>query len=189
MTENLNDLFDYMTHKVRGEDRYLRPLFAERVNGKYIIAAYQGSLSKYDILIKYRQLENGKWSNIRTPKHIHWAVDILIKMKQEPEKTRKFLDLLINLWNDTKPIKSEEERLTILNIDTLLTSQKPKYSDLNILNDKGEYSLNFLMLLARLLMLQEKTNYEQAFMFKNLLEQLKNCDTSIYQMVSTATHH
>ena len=54
MTENLNDLFDYMTHKVRGEDRYLRPLFAERVNGKYIIAAYQGSLSKYDILIKYR---------------------------------------------------------------------------------------------------------------------------------------
>ena len=53
-------------------------------------------------------------------------------MKQEPEKTRKFLDLLINLWNDTKPIKSEEERLTILNIDTLLTSQKDKYSDLNI---------------------------------------------------------
>ena len=189
MTENLNDLFDYMTHKVRGEDRYLRPLFAERVNGKYIIAAYQGSLSKYDILIKYRQLENGKWSNIRTPKHIHWSVDVLIKMKQEPEKTRKFLDLLINLWNDTKPIKSEEERLTILNIDTLLTSQKAKYSDLNILNDKGEYSLNFLMLLARLLMLQEKTNYEHAFMFKNLLEQLKNCDTSIYQMVSTATHH
>ena len=83
------DIKDFMTHKVRGEDRYLVPLFAERVNGKYILAAYQGSLSEYDILIKYRQLENGRWSNIRTPKHIHWAVDILIKMKQEPEKTKK----------------------------------------------------------------------------------------------------
>lgn len=186
---NIANLKDFMTHKLRGEDKYLVPLFAERVNGKYILAAYQGTLSQYDILIKYRQLEDGHWSRIRTPKHIHWAVDILIKMKQEPEKTKRFLDLLINLWNDTKPIKSEEERITMLNIDTLLTSQKNKFSDLKDLNDKGEYSLNFLMLLARLLMLQEKTNYEQAFMFKNLLEQLQNCDTSIYQMVSTATHH
>lgn len=110
-------------------------------------------------------------------------------MKQEPEKTKKFLDLLIELWNNTKPIKSEEERITMLNIDTLLTSQKNKFSYLKDLNNEGEYSLNFLMLLARLLMLQEKTNYEEAFMFKNLLEQLQNCDTSIYQMVSIATHH
>ncbi len=183
------DLKDFMTHKVRGEDRYLIPLFVERINGKYILAAYQGNFSKYDILIKYRQLENGCWSNIRTPKHIHWAVDILIKMKQESEKTKKFLDILIELWNTTKPIKSEEERIAILNIDTLLTSQKDKFSDLKDLNDKGEYSLDFLILLARLLMLQEKTNYEQAFMFKNLLMQLQNCDTSIYRMVSTATHH
>ena len=41
------------------------------VNGSYYIGIYQGSLSPYDVLIKYRQLENGKWSRIRTPKHIH----------------------------------------------------------------------------------------------------------------------
>lgn len=29
------------------------------VNGTYILGIYQGSLSAYDILIKYRQLENG----------------------------------------------------------------------------------------------------------------------------------
>lgn len=47
------------------------PLFIEQVNNKFIIATYQGSLSQYDILIKYRQKEKDKWSNIRTPKHIH----------------------------------------------------------------------------------------------------------------------
>lgn len=31
------NLKDFMTHKVRGEDRYLVPLFVERVNGKYIL--------------------------------------------------------------------------------------------------------------------------------------------------------
>ena len=49
------------------------------VNGSYIIGIYQGSISDFDILIKYRQLENGDWSRIRTPKHIHWAVQNIIR--------------------------------------------------------------------------------------------------------------
>ena len=57
------------------------------VNGEYILGLYQGSFSEFDILIKYRQLENGKWSRPRTPKHIHWAVDILIKHYSEPHET------------------------------------------------------------------------------------------------------
>ena len=61
MPIDLNNLIKTMT---RGQ---LIPIWAERVNGKYIIAVYQGGISQYDILIKYRQLENGKWSAIRTP--------------------------------------------------------------------------------------------------------------------------
>ena len=57
----------------------MNPLAVFPVNGTYILAVYKGSLSEYDLLIKYRQLEDGRWSRIRTPKHIHWAVDILIK--------------------------------------------------------------------------------------------------------------
>lgn len=68
------------------------------VNGTYILGIYQGSLSAYDILIKYRQLENGKWSRLRTPKHIHWAVDILIKHYIEPKETDLFLESLLQLW-------------------------------------------------------------------------------------------
>ena len=51
---------------------------------------------------------------------------------------------------------------------------------------KGEYSIKFLILLTKLLMLQEKTNREDAYMFKNVLDKLKE-HSEIFSLVSTAT--
>lgn len=123
MAIDLNDLIKTMT---KGP---LVPIWADRINGKYIIAVYQGSLSQYDILIKYRQLENSQWSSIRTPKHIHWAVDILIKMYQDKVKTQAFLDMLITIWNNTNPIKSIEQRNNVLSLDFLLNDFETNYSE------------------------------------------------------------
>ncbi len=164
------------------------PLFVAQVNGRFIIGVYQGSLSKYDILIKYRQKEKGKWSNIRTPKHIHWAVDILIKMHADQENTKRFLDFLIQTWSQIKPLKSDEERKKILSIDNLLEENKKEILEYEELGKKGEYSIKFLILLAKLLMIQEKTNLETAYMFKKLLEALKSGD-NIFKIVSIATHN
>lgn len=47
------------------------PLAIVPVNGSYILGIYKGTLSDYDILLKYRQKEGDNWSRIRTPKHIH----------------------------------------------------------------------------------------------------------------------
>jgi len=58
----------------------------------------------------------------------------------------------------------------------------------HLLNNKGEYSIKFLILLAKLLMMQEKTNKEDAYMFKNLLKALKE-GKSIFKIVSIATHN
>ena len=158
------------------------------VNGSYYIGIYQGSLSPYDVLIKYRQLENGKWSRIRTPKHIHWAVDILIKQHIENNATERLIDSLLNLWDtQIQPIRSEEERTRILDPQTLLNEVNAEASEYVDLAGKGEYSVKFLLLLARLLMIQEKTNYEGAFMFRNLLEQLRE-HKDIFKIISTATH-
>ena len=87
----------------------IEPLYSTKVNGKYIIAIYQGQISEFDILIKYRQFENEKWSRIRTPKHIHWTVDMLIKLYQDENTTQEFLDRLISLWTETKGIKTKTE--------------------------------------------------------------------------------
>ncbi|MDI6803422.1 MAG: hypothetical protein QME58_06205 [Bacteroidota bacterium] len=164
------------------------PLFIEQVNGKFIIAVYQGSLSKYDILIKYRQRENRKWSYIRTPKHIHWAVDILIKMHSNKESTKRFLKFLLKTWGKIKPLKSRKVRKKILSIENLLGKNVKEISKYKELGKKGEYSIKFLILLAKLLMIQEKTNMERAYFFNDLLTALYE-GKDIFKIVSIATHN
>lgn len=158
------------------------------VNGSYIIGIYQGTISDFDILIKYRQLENGVWSRIRTPKHIHWAVDILIKHYSDLETTDRLLDFLLMLWNRTTPLRTEEERMLLLRTDALLEEVNMEAANYTSLANLGEYSVKFLILLARLLMVQEKTNRNDAYMFKTLLEQLRE-HNDIFRIVSTATYH
>ncbi len=185
MNDKDKELFTFMSFKKKGEK--IVPLFVTKINEKFIIAVYQGTISKYDILIRYRQKNENGWSNIRTPKHIHWAVDILIKMHADKSKTQEFLDFLLNMWDEIKPIRSAQERENILNIKYLSEINQKEFKEFEDLGKKGEYSIKFLILLARLLMLQEKTNLETAYMFKNLLEALKKGE-DIFKIVSIATH-
>ncbi len=179
------DLKSFMIFRKDGVEHL--PLFVSEVNGRFIVAVYQGSLSKFDILIKYRQKIEGKWSRIRTPKHIHWAVDVLIKMHEDKSQTKQFLNFLIEIWNNTKPFKDDDEREKFLSIENLLEANKEEINRYEELGKKGEYSIKFLILLAKLLMAQEKTNLETAYMFKNLLDALR-AGKDIFKIVSTATH-
>jgi len=173
-----------MTYTGKGVDHM--PIKAFQVNESTIIAIYRGSLSEFDILIKYRQtLKNGRWSRIRTPKHIHWTVDILMKMQSYKELTENFVDFFISLWENTIPIKSEEERQQ-LSLEKLLDISREEIEKFKELSKKGEYSIKFLILLAKLLMLQEKTNRPDAYMFKKVLDGLKRGD-DLFSLLSTAT--
>jgi len=164
-----------------------KPIKTIRLNDNIILGFYEGSLSKFDILIKYRQkLKNGKWSPIRTPKHIHWTVDILMKMQSEKELTEKFIDFFIDIWNKTKPIESEDERQSI-DPHSLLSLSQNEIEKFDRLSKHGEYSVRFLILLAKLLMLQEKTNMPGAYMFRNLLQSLKE-RKDLFKILSIASH-
>lgn len=170
----------------------IEPLTIIEVNDTYILAVYQGSLSEYDLLIRYRQRDKSTksgWSRIRTPKHIHWAVDAIIKMQHNDKETKKFLEFLINLWDtQIKPLKSREERDLLLDVEKLKKEANTEANRYPQLANKGEYSIKFLYLIAKLLMVQEKTNLSNAYMFKNLLEALK-VHKDIYKIVSIATHN
>lgn len=170
------------------EGKIITPIKIFVPEEKIIVGVYQGSLSKYDILIKYREKDkNGKWTRIRTPKHIHWAVDLLIKMYADKKKIQEFLDFLIEIWNKTSPIKNEKERERILDIKSLLETHKDKIKRYQDISNFGEYRIEFLILLAKLLMIQEKTNMPDAYMFKKLLDALKK-GKDIFSIVSIATH-
>jgi len=173
-----------MTYNDKGVER--KPTKVFQVNDSTLIAVYKGRLSKYDILIKYRQkLNDDKWSRIRTPKHIHWTVDVLMKMEGYPKLTREFVKFFIDVWEKTKPLKNESQRQE-LNLKSLLEISSLEIKKFKDLSKRGEYSVRFLILLAKLLMLQEKTNRADAYMFKRVLEQLKK-GKDLFRILATAT--
>ena len=59
----------------------------EFVFTNYIIYVFQGNLSQFDIVIKYKK----DGTRIRTPKHIHWVVDVLMKMQGNEILTKRYL--------------------------------------------------------------------------------------------------
>ncbi len=170
--------------------RGYKPLAIFQVNDSYILGVYQGRLSEFDLLLKFRQKDSSKksgWSNIRTPKHIHWAVDLLLKMNSEPIKSKTFLNFLLDYWNNNvEPIKTKVERDNLLS-SQLITEVNNEADNYHELANKGEYSVKFLILIAKLLMYQEKTNYPKAYMFRDLLTALENGE-DIFKIVGIATH-
>ena len=179
------ELKAFMTFNRKGQ--VFVPMAIFEVNGSYIVGVYQGSLSKFDILIKYRQKLGENWSRIRTPRHIHWAVDVLIKLHEDKEKTQEFLDFLIGIWDSTRPVRSREQQQAELKMESLLRNSQTEIKHYEALSSNGEYSVKFLIMLAKLLMIQEKTNLETAFMFKKLLDALRK-GVDIFSIISIASH-
>src|SRR3990167_10617728 len=71
-----------------------------------IFAGERGHIPEHDILIRYQ--EKGK--HIRTPKHIHWVIDLLIKKEHKPELTIKFMKYLREMYDKVEAFKSKEDR-------------------------------------------------------------------------------
>ncbi len=179
-----NDLKQFMTFNYQGEIR--KPINVIKVNDNFILAIYKGKKGPADILIRYRQkLKDGSWSRIRTPKHIHWTVDILIKMFQEEHLTKQFIDELMKIWEkEIQPITQDER--DVLELTELLNYDTETLERFRELSKYGEYNVKFLLLIAKLLMLQEKTNYPEGQLFQTLLKKLKDGE-DIFSILQTAT--
>jgi hypothetical protein len=74
----------------------------EFVFENYIIYVFQGALSQFDILVKYKKDD----SRIRTPKHIHWVVDMLMKMQGNEVLTKQFLTEIQRCWVECVPLEN-----------------------------------------------------------------------------------
>lgn len=168
-----------------------KPLKIFEVNDSFKLAIYKGSISKYDLLIKFIQKDEKRisgWSNVRTPKHIHWTVDMLIKLSHYPDETKKLVNFLIGIWKKTVPNKSAKERNESLDLVEYIKKNRKNITKYAALNNKGEYSIKFILVLAKLLMQQEKNNNRKAYMFLHLLQKLK-VGEDIFSVISKATHN
>ena len=146
----------------------------------YILYVFQGNISQFDILIKYIK-DNLR---IRTPKHIHWAVDMLIKMQCKKQLSIKFLNEVKNIWNNCAPLQNNDFN-TLKNLVEYNNSliKIDSYKELDLY---GEYPVDFLFVLMLLLSTQEKTNRPDAYMFGSIIDELLETDYDIFKIVSTA---
>lgn len=153
---------------------------AEVQVGEYTVYVFPGSLSPNDILIKYKKGAG----RMRTPQHIHWAVDILLKRENDKALTAEFLQAIEKLWRESKPLKDRKFET----LKSLLESGEGVVDLKHFakLNKYGEYDVDFIYALMRLLATQEKTNYEGAYMFGNVIEQLLKEELDVFKVVSTA---
>lgn len=154
----------------------------------YLLYVFKGSLSPHDILLKYKSSKNKR---LRTPKHIHWSVDLLLKKSALPSLTNNFLNELSSFWMNCSLLSEN----SLDSIESVIQSAISSIS-LDIyseLNDFGEYPVDFLFVLMCLLAVQEKTNAAYisttAHMFKDVLEELMKQELDIFKIMSTASHN
>lgn len=166
------------------------PIKCFSINNSYLLGIYQGSFSEYDLLLKFRQRSSKSksgWTRLRTPKHIHWTVDILLKLSHSPDLTKEFINFLISEWDKVLPNQNIIERDNVIKVEDWLNENMELLEKYKILNNHGEYSIKFLISLAKLLMQQEKNNNPNAYFFKKLLDALKE-GKDLHKIISTSTH-
>lgn len=146
----------------------------------YTVFVFQGSLSENDILIKYRK----EGQRRRTPKHLHWVVDILMKRQGNEALTREFLFTLQNDWRTCRPLRNNNYSTLRRRISAKVNESTAQYAELN---SYGEYPIDFLYTILVLLMIQEKTNRADAYLFGGILDELIKEECDIFKIVAAAS--
>ena len=150
-----------------------------------IIGVFQGARGEnpyLDIIVKYKD-KYTKGKICRTPQHIHWAIDLLIKKEHNKELTKRFVSYLLNMWQKIEPFRDKEEQQKC----ELKYTNPENLKEFEELNQYGEYSIEFIGHILELIMMQEKTGSAKAHMFKGVLEAIYK-DKDIFSIVSKATY-
>ncbi|MBS3131849.1 hypothetical protein J4212_05430 [Candidatus Woesearchaeota archaeon] len=116
-----------------------------------VIGVFEGSRGAnpdHDILIKYQ--EQGK--RLRTPKHIHWVIDLLIKKEHNRELTLEFMGYLRDMYDRVYAFQSKEDRAKC----DLKETTDEKLKPFKELNKYGEYKVEFIGHLIELMIKMEK---------------------------------
>ena len=150
-------------------------IFKTKEGVEVIISKGSKSQSPFDFKVRYR--EPGK--RVRTPKHIHLIIDLYMKLARNEELTMKLVDHIINdIILKIKPATKFPPELQVFNPEQVKQFEE--------LNQYGEYSVEFILVVAELIMIQEKTNYPNGTMNLTLFQKFRNKE-DIFSVVSAAT--
>lgn len=135
----------------------------------------QGEKSRFHFIVRYQQPQK----RVRTPKHIHIMIDLYLKRLMNETLTNHLLDHIINeIILKVTPNQAMPPRLQLFS-----SEQATRFE---ALNSYGEYSIEFILVVVELLMLQEKTNYPTGTLNLVGFQKFRN-GRDIYSVVSAAT--
>lgn len=75
-----------------------------KIDDTYTIYVFKGTLSKNDIVIKYSKSER----RMRTPKHIHWVIDMLLKEQKNHNDVITFIKCMQKIWDEIVGLESND---------------------------------------------------------------------------------
>ncbi len=136
----------------------------------------QGKKSKHDFKVRYKEPNK----RLRTPKHVHVIIDLYMKLARNEILTLSFVDYIIsNIIKKIKPNKEFPPKLQIFN--------KEGIKEFEELNDFGVYSIEFLLVVIELIMIQEVTNYPTGTLNLRLFQTFLGNHDDLFRVVSAAT--
>ncbi len=140
----------------------------------------RGANPDHDILIKYQEI--GK--RLRTPKHIHWVIDLLIKKEHNRVLTLEFMNYLRDMYERVDAFKSKDDRKNC----ELKETTDTKLKRFGKLNQYGEYKVDFIGHLIELMIKMEKNTPPEkpARVFRELMDAMIE-EKEIFVIVSKAT--
>ena len=139
------------------------------------IYASKGGKSQYNFKVQYQEPDK----RVRTPKHVHLIIDLYMKQTGNQPLTMQLVDHVIDdIILRVHPSTSNPPILQVFSPQDVTRFQQ--------LDAYGEYSVEFLLAITELIMIQEKTNYPEGTLNLKLFRLFRN-GADIFSVVSTAT--
>lgn len=148
------------------------------VGTEYSLHIYTGSKNPNDIRLRYKKTD----TQMRTPKHMHWLLDLILKKEKYPQLTNEFVEMLIDKYSKitTLPTPGFDDYKDFCR--KLLEENLRKYKSLS---KAGEYQVEFLYLMITLLIAQEKTNYPSGGLFQEMLKSLQYEKVEVFKLLGS----
>ena len=128
------------------------------------ITVAPGKKGLNDFIVKFKQ----PGGRIRTPRHIHLIVELYVKQAHNKELTHKLCDYFLGIFNKVKPIAAFPPSLQVYKPENI--------KEFAELDEVGEFSIEFLLVVSELIIIQEKTNYPNGSLTQKLYESFKTKD-------------
>ena len=135
-----------------------------------LIGIFQGSKGdnpELDFIVKF--LSPGSKQRMRTPKNVHWVVDLLIRGNRNRNEAAALVDALIDCYERAEPFVSVEARAEYAPEEARKIAKQFAH-----LQDEGLLPVDFVSMVIELFSICEKASPREKKMFRELLGTVKS---------------